>query len=397
MEKIAQEKRKGVALLIETSNSYARGLLRGIRDYEKVNKSWSIFLSEHSRGNPDPYWLRNWKGDGIIARIENEIVASAIKISGLPVVDVSASRKIPNLLWVETNDKAIAELAAEHLVHCGLKNFAYCGDPYFNWSKWRNQHFKKTLNNFGFNCYEYQLNCHGINKLGWLEELKRLSRWLISLPKPIGIMACYDICGQQIIETCKNINLAVPDEVSVIGVDNDELLCELSDPPLSSIIPNAHYTGYKAAELLDRLMNGEKISKTKYLIDPIGISPRQSTDILKVEDKYIADALKFINENIEKDIKIKDILSNIPLSRRVFERRFFKIFKRSPYEEIMRLKLLKVKQLLVETDLPIYLIAKKTGFNYLEYMSSLFKKKFGIPPSHYRVKNRYHKYPASTE
>ncbi len=397
MEKIVKKRRKRIALLIETSNSYARGLLRGIRDYEKFHKSWSIFLIEHSRGQPDLFWLKNWEGDGIIARIENENVAKGILESGLPVIDVSAGRYIPNLVWVETNDRMIAQLASEHLISCGLKNFAFCGDPYFNWSKFRYKNFKEFLNDSGYNCYKYELSSQGKNKLGWGEERKKMSNWLISLPKPIGIMACYDICGQQIIESCRSVDINVPDEVAVIGVDNDELLCELSDPPLSSVIPDTHQTGYKAAQLLDQLIRKEKIYYTKYLIDPIGVAGRQSTNVLTIKDKYIADAVKFINENINKNITVGDILSNIPLSRRVFERRFIKEVNRSPYEEIIRLKLLKVEKLLIETDLPLHLIAEKTGFKYLEYMSSLFKKKIGIPPSHYRVKYKYHKYPSLSE
>jgi len=327
-----QKDRKRIALLIETSNSYARGLLRGIRDYDKFHKSWSIFLVEHSRGNPDLFWLKNWEGDGIIARIENENIAKTILESGLPAVDLSAGRYIPNLVWVETNDELIASLAAEHLIDCGLKNFAFCGDPYFNWSKWRQKHFEKFINDFGYKCFIYELSSQSKNKLGWLEERNKMSEWLISLPKPIGIMACYDICGQQVIEACRSVGINVPDEVAVIGVDNDELLCELSDPPLSSIMPDAHQTGYKAAELLDQILGKEKIFYTKYLIDPIGVVGRNSTNVLSIKDKHIADAVKFINENLDKNIKIKDILSQIPLSRRVFERRFKKELNRTPYE-----------------------------------------------------------------
>lgn len=383
------ENRKKIALLIETSNSYARGLLHGIRDYTRIHKSLSIYLGEHSRGNPDPLWLKDWPGDGVIARIENKKIAEAVIKSGLPAVDVSAGRYIPDIPWVETNDEIISKLAAEHLTGCGLKNFAYCGDPYFNWSKWRNQHFKRIINDLGFKCYEYKLNSHGDSRLGLLEEQEKISNWLISLPKPIGVFACYDICGQQLIEACRSVDIIVPDEVAVLGFDNDELLCDLSDPPLSSIIPNTHKTGYKAAELLDRIIDGEKISGEKFLIEPIGITNRQSTDILAIKDEYVVKAIKYIHNNLDKDIVVQDLLKGIPLSRRVFEKRFIKILNRSPYEEIIRLKLMKVKQLLLETDLPLHKIAEKVGFKYIEYLSSLFHKKVGLPPSHYRVKYKY--------
>lgn len=392
-KEVIKEKRK-IALIIETSNSYARGLLHGIRDYTRTHKNWSIYLGEHSRGRSKLFWLKKWSGDGIIARIENKNIADVILESRLPTIDVSSGRYIPSLIWVETNDEAIAKLAAEHLISCGLKNFAYCGDPYFNWSKWRKQHFKKFIGDLGYKCYEYEFNTRGDSKLGWLEEQNRLSNWVISLPKPIGIMACYDICGQKLIEACRYFGIIVPDEVAIIGVDNDDLLCDLADPPLSSVIPNTYQTGYKAAELLDKLIDGENSSNNTYLIDPIGIATRQSTNILAIKDKFVADAIKFIHDNFYKNIAVKDFLKDIPLSRRVFERRFYKELNRTPYEEIIRLKLTRVKQLLIETDLPLYLIAKQAGFKYIEYMSSLFKKKFGMPPSHYRVKHKY-KYPTA--
>jgi len=386
---LLKEKRR-VALIIETSNSYARGLLHGIRSYTRINKNWSIYIVEHGRGKPQPSWLKNWKGDGIIARIENKEVANIVLESGLPTIDVSAGRYIPNLILVETNDKEITKLAIGHLLSCGLKNFAYCGDDYFNWSKWRRQNFKKITSGLDYKCFEYDFNTRGDSKNGWVEEQIKLTSWIESLPKPIGIMACYDICGQKLSEACRESNITVPDEVAIIGVDNDDLLCDLADPPLSSVIPNTYLTGYKAAQLLEKLMSGKNISHSTHLIEPIGIAQRQSTNIIAVKDKFVAKAIEFIHKNFHKSITVEDCLNNIPVSRRVLERRFYKELNRTPYEEIIRLKLTKVKQLLVETNLPLYLIAEKTGFKHIEYMSSLFKKKIGMPPSHFRVKNRIH-------
>src|SRR6516225_7633555 len=142
---VKRGRRPDVALLIETSNSYARGLLRGIRAYIREHRSWSIYLGEHRRGDPAPQWLKKWRGDGIIARIENEAIAEAVIASGLPAIDVSAARLIPDLLFVETDDAAIARLAAEHLLQRGFRHFGYCGDRSFLWSNWRAEYFHRYI------------------------------------------------------------------------------------------------------------------------------------------------------------------------------------------------------------------------------------------------------------
>ena len=149
-------RRRKVALLIETSNAYARGLLDGVIDYVRQHQAWSINLPEQERGAPPPNWLARWRGDGIIARIETEQIARAVTKTKLPAVDVSAARHVPDIPWVETDDQAIARLAAEHLLQRGYKNLAYCGDPGFNWSVWRGQHFKQIAGEAGCECEVYE-------------------------------------------------------------------------------------------------------------------------------------------------------------------------------------------------------------------------------------------------
>ena len=242
-----------VALLVETSNSYARGILRGVVDYAREHGRWSVYLGEHRRGDQPPPWLERWDGDGVIARIENGRIARAVARCGRPAVDVSAARLLPELPWVETDDRAIAAMAADHLLGCGLRQFGYCGDGQFNWSNWRRDHFRACLRRKGYDCAVYQAPPGGND---WEREEDDLAGWLRALPKPAGVMACYDIRGRQVLDACRRGGIRVPDEVAVIGVDNDELLCELSDPPLSSVRPDTRRTGYRAAQLLNRLMNG---------------------------------------------------------------------------------------------------------------------------------------------
>jgi LacI family transcriptional regulator len=201
-------------------------------------------------------------------------------------------------------------------------------------------------------------------------------------------MAAYDYRGQQVLDACLRLAIAVPDEVAVIGVDNDELLCELSHPPMSSVIPNTHRTGYEAADLLDRMMNGHRAPSETYLIAPLGITTRQSTDVLAIEDRNVARAVAYIRSHACKRIAVDDVLRAVPQARRLLERRFKKLLGRTPHEEILRVQLDRVKALLAQTDLPLSEIAERCGFTHVEYLSVVFRKKAGLPPSQYRAKHR---------
>jgi len=197
-------------------------------------------------------------------------------------------------------------------------------------------------------------------------------------------MACYDIKAQQLLDICRELEIAVPEEAAVIGVDNDRTLCALADPPLSSVICNSRRAGYEAASLLDRVMSGESVSPDAILIEPLGIETRQSTDILAIDDPHVAVALRFIREQACRGINVGDVLSRVPISRRVLESRFGKLLGRTPHQEITRRRIAHVKRLLMETELPLSTIATRTGFQHDEYMTVAFKKQVGLPPSKYR-------------
>jgi LacI family transcriptional regulator len=379
-------KRRKVALLIETSNAYARGLLQGVVRYIREHSPWSFYIPEQGRGDIPPSWLANWQGDGIIARIENVAIARSVAASGLPAVDVSAARLLPFLPWVETDDQAISRLAAEHLLDRGFKHFGFCGDARFNWSNWRADHFEKAIQQARRQCHHYRSS---ISPLAPLEEqVSDIARWLRKLPKPVAVMACYDIRGQQVLDACRSAGLAVPDEVAVIGVDNDALLCDLSSPPLSSVIPNTQRTGYEAAALLDQMMSGKSLPPGPHLVGPLGVATRQSTDVLAIADRHIAQAARYIREHACEHINIEAVLKVVPLSRRKFETRFKKLLGHTPHEEITRVRMNRVKELLTETELTLAEIAERTGFEHVEYLSAAFKKKVGLPPNRYRTRNQ---------
>lgn len=379
-------RRRLVALLIEQSNAYARGLLEGINSYSQQHENWSICLPEQVRGASPPSWLENWKGDGIIARIESKAMADAIRQKGGPVIDVSAARLVEGVPWVETNDEQIANLAADHLIEKGFRHFGFCGDLAFNWSTWRGDSFSRKIEKSGLFCSVFS----GVIKpeRTWMDERTELSKWVRALPKPVGIMCCFDIKAQQLLDICREQSISVPEEVAVIGVDNDRLLCDLSTPSLSSVIPDTHQTGYVAARLLDQMMSGQEVEPVAHLIRPLGVESRQSTDILAIDDQDIAAAIRLIRDNACAGITVTEILKRVPISRRMLESRFKKIVGRSPHQEIRRIKIAQVKRLLIETDQSIREIAWKTGFEHAEYLSVAFKRSVGVTPKDFRLSER---------
>jgi LacI family transcriptional regulator len=375
-----------VALLVETSNTYARGLLQGIVSYIHEHRPWSLYLAEHSRGERLPSWLGRWKGDGVIARIENASIAATVRKLGAPTVDMSAARLIPSLPWVETDDVAVARIAADHLLERGFRHFAFLSDKRYNWSRGREQNFVRLIQEAGHDCSVHYCSVGPTQEGEVLAE--GIGAWIAQLPKPLGIMAAYDFLGQQALDACRWRAIHVPDEVAVIGVDNDEVFCALSDPPMSSVILDTHRTGYEAAALLDRMMAGERIHGEGRLFTPLGVAARRSTDALAVEDRDLVQAVRFIREHACEGISLKEVLKGVPMSRRVLESRFQRIVGRTPHAEILRVQLNQVKILLRESGLTMEQIAERTGFTHVEYLSSVFRKKEGMPPSRYRALNQ---------
>ncbi|HMO64066.1 MAG TPA: DNA-binding transcriptional regulator, partial [Verrucomicrobiota bacterium] len=372
-----------VALIVETSNAYARELLHGVRAWMGGHGSWSVYLAEHGRGDAPPPWLEGWRGHGILARIETPAIARAVVASGLPVVDLSAARLVPDVPWFETDDRAIARVAAEHLRGRGFTHFGYCGDARFNWSNWRGEAFVSRLAADGLACRVFaagRARADG-REHDWEADQAALARWLRGLPKPVAVFAGYDIRAVQVLEACRRLGAQIPDEIAVLGVDNDELLCSLADPPLSSVIPDVRRTGYEAAALLDRLMQGERVPPAGRLFAPA----RQSTDVVAVDDRHVSAAARLIREHACEGLTVAELLKQVPLSRRVLEQRFRRLLGRSPHEHILQTRLERVKQLLVETELPLAQVAERTGFAHVEYLSVAFKKHAGVPPSDYRA------------
>ncbi len=372
-----------VALLIETSNSYARELLQGVRAWVRENGGWTIRLTEQGRGAAVPDWLQSgWDGHGVIARVESAAIARRLLATGLPVIDVSAA--LPTLVFprVATAAAGVAELAADHLAQRGLRSFAYCGDRRFHWARRRGEAFAVAARARGGSCALFAPAPGTVD-----EEIETIARWLAGLPRPVGVFACLDRRGQQILAACRQAGLDVPGEISVIGVHNDELLCELCDPPLSSVIPNARRAGHAAAALLARAMRGRRVPVELHEIAPVGVAARQSTDLGAIGDPRIAQVLRVMQERAASGINVADVLRTVPMARTALERRFKSLLGTSPHAHLRCLRMERVRELLVRTSLPVGEIAAATGFEHAEYLSAMFRRECGLTPREYRAQH----------
>ena len=276
-------------------------------------------------------------------------------------------------------------MAAEHLLERGFRHFAYCGypkTPINGWSEEREQAFVNYLRKKGFPINVFR--GHHKNARRWALFQRSLGAWLLSLPKPIGIMAANDNRGRHVVEVCRTYKLQVPDEVAVIGVDNDQLLCQLVSPALSSVEQGAQIIGYEAAALLDQMMFGKKPAKRRFVVDPKGIVTRQSSDVLAIDDPLVARALSFIQQNAMKGIKVPDVVNSVAVSRSSLELRVKKALGCTLHSAIRKAQLARARTLIAETAMPLKQVADSTGFKSVQHMTALFGDAFGSSPAKFR-------------
>jgi len=368
-----------VTLLIESSHEYGRGLLSGIARYCRFHGPW-IFNYEPKGQEKVKLGFHDPDVDGVISHDSGQIIAThrSIKLG---------------TYHITTDHEGIANMAADYFLRKGYKNFAYCGldDKKLglcgvnkvSWSFQRGEFFKKRLIREGFDLHLYPLP-KSKRQCIWDNEREFVVNWLRTLPKPIALFACNDIRSRNVSEACAIEGLRVPEDVAILGVDNDALLCELSNPSLSSIALSAEKAGYLAAELLDKLMAGKKIKPQSIKVKPTHVMERHSTDTLAIEDDQVVNALRFIHLNSKKPIQVSDVVDATTLSRRALERRFKTFLGCSILDEIRRVHLEEIVKMLIETRLSIEQIGNVMGYSSVSNMRSYFKKVKGVSPSEYR-------------
>lgn len=287
---------------------------------------------------------------------------------------------------VSTNNQRIAVLAAAHLLERNLSSFAYCGvasrtiDP---WNELRQEAFVSHVKSAGYSCLVFRERRSASRS--WEQLQERLVSWLSDLPKPLGLMAANDARARHVLEACRRLGLRVPEDVAVIGVDNDELICNLAYPPLTSIVQGTEEIGHRAAELLDRLMNRRVRKLTHLLVDPVGVITRESTDLVATEDVVASAALVFIRQHACEGIQVGDVARAAGVSRSTLDERFRRVVGRTVHEEIQRIQFSAAQQLLTTTNLPVEEVAQRAGFSSAQYMNAVFQRVLSQTPGQYRV------------
>ncbi len=381
-------KRPRIIALLDVARGYERALLKGIWEYANLHGPWRFlrrapyYQQFCGLREDDLKRLADYEPDGIITPIQPE--SRFIATLGLPAIIAPGLETVPGMINIVNDDAAIGAMGAEHFRELGLRQFAFAGFDGQPWSVDRMTGFQKQLSRRGFTAQCRLVPFHP-NRPAAAHGRVALARWLEELPKPVGLMACNDEFALSLCELCRERDLQVPDQVAILGVDNDEVNCELSSPPLSSIAILAQRAGHEAARLLDRMLRKKQKSAGRTVIArPSHVVRRASTDLMTVGDAEVAEALRFIRQNKQAPIQVADLLAHLQVSRRILERRFQQVLGRSPHKEILRVRMEWVKQLLAGTDLTLPVIAERTGFPHPEYMGVVFRKATGQTPGQYR-------------
>jgi LacI family transcriptional regulator len=374
-----------VILLIESSRGSGRALLCGITKYAHDHGPWSFYWKP---GGLETVWPRLGvlDADGIIMRDAGKL--DEVLALGIPAVVVGHRAKgISGIVNAVSDCESIARMAAEHLLGCGFKNFAFCGLAKNSfeqtwWSQLREDHFKQLVVKAGFKSPPRCILAP--ESQSWQADRRALSKWLASLPKPLGVMACNDDCGLQVMEACKLSGLSVPDAVGIVGVDNDEVICGLTDPPMSSVMVHFEKAGYRAAEVLNRMMRRSKGIPPKIVIPASHVVIRRSTDSVAIENPHLSRSLRFIRDHSRKAIVVNDVAKAAGISRRALERLFRREMGFSILDEIHRARADGIARLLLETQLSIRQIADSLGFEDSQHFARYFRAAKKTSPSAYR-------------
>jgi LacI family transcriptional regulator len=383
---------KKVALRFSLNSDYTRRIVRGVISYMHKHGPWEIDIR-----NQEPFsftsWkeLKSWEGDGIIAPVHFQNHLDMLMKKGVPVVNTADSQLEMPFPTIHFDDEAIGRMAAEHLLQHKLDRFAFIGPKEFGYSTLRCESFAaflKEQNAPCTKCWIRPVTSSSIQLLddSWTEDNYYLDA-LKQLEPPVGIFAANDQVGYGILRACRQLELRSPEDICLIAVDDDELLCNMAWPNLSSIALAAEDFGYQAARMLDQQMRGEELPQHKVVIRPTGVVMRNSSDFLTVEDRYVADSLRYIRNHAHRYIDVSDVMSVIPISRRSLERRFQDVVGHGVYKEISRCHIERARELLLSTDYAISRIARDSGFNSTNRFEDTFRKETGMSATAYRKKN----------
>jgi len=380
-----------VAILVDTSSTWGRNIIAGVISYTRTHGRWNIFVE--ARGMEESMQVpRGWHGEGVIARIGSAAMAAHLRSKRIPVVNVSGIELPgPGFSQVSTDLVASARLAVDHFLERGFRHFAYFSLSGLDYVARHQQAFVEAVKSSGGDFASLTVKPQAGAEPDWRLDLVKLGEWVKSLPKPVAVL-CWNASGaREMIFACQEVGLQVPEEVAVLSQSDDDVLCEAAQIPISGVRVAASVIGFQAAKLLDHLMHGLKPPKQPLFIAPHSIASRQSTDTFAVRDPALIKALSFIRQQATLPVLVSDVAKHAGVSRRALERKFLEVLLRSPAEELRRHQLDRVRQLLTETDLPMPLVAEKSGFGSQAYLSAIFRKHFNQTPMRYRREARQRK------
>ena len=375
---------KRIAIVIELAVGYREDVIRGILRYMTTRPDW-IYQGCEPR-NEELHALRKWHPDGIIAGYHDQSVQRLLRGFSLPTIDVFNWFDLPNSTRVGIDDVGVGKLAAEFFLQRGFKNLAMIGETSAIFAMQRRDGFIAALNAAG-------LPCHRIGDVArptvsWSVAFrttpdKTLRKWLRGLPKPVGIFATDDDWALALSELCSQEGLQIPDQVAILGVDNEQLLCQMSRPPLSSIDTGAERVGWEAADALARIFDGDT-TPNLILLAPLRVVERQSTDVFAIDDPEILSAVRYIQSNAHRGISVSEVLRAVPTRRRTLEHRFRALLGRSILDEIQRCRVARAKSLLATTDIKLSVVAQRSGFSSAGRLCRVFRQVTKETPAQFR-------------
>jgi LacI family transcriptional regulator len=387
-----------VAVLIPLALKGHRDVFEGILRYARRHGPWRLYRMEGRPGEQGLLDLRRWGCTGIITgpcSLDEARLISRVKVP-VAVFEPSAEMRVPrhplsNRPRLVFDSHAAGRQAARYFVDRHYTRFAFVGEPHdLYWSRERGQGFRETAEAAGGVCAVYP-GPDAAERRDWAVEQPRMKAWLKALPKPVALFAAMDGRARQVLDACMAAGVTVPDEVAVLGVDDDPFICEATFPTLSSMQTNGQQAGYLLARHLDALMRGKRPRTQTFFVAPVRVITRRSTDATAIPDPRVARALEYIwREAADRPIHVPDVVRLLGSSRRFAEIHFKAVVGRTIMEEIRRVKLERVCALLAETSLSIGEIARQCGFARESHLAFLFRKRFGSSMSTYRSATRTH-------
>jgi LacI family transcriptional regulator len=377
-----------ILILIDYSSEFSRELLKGIIQYSKDFGPWTFYrLPSYYKSlygkEGIVKWAKKWGADAIIAQWDTE-GRTLLKELDIPVILQNYKERSGYFSNLTGDYTGTGAMAARFFSQKGFKNFAFYGNKDVIWSMERRDGFKNEVEKIGGRFYSLEVESIEDNQME--NGYSHLDEWLLSLPKPIALFACDDNFALQVTETCKINNINIPNDISLLGVDNDELICNLSDPPISSIVLDVQKGGYEAGRLLHQLIRKERSEPFNIVVNPVRIEARLSTEKYVVTNKNIMTVIKYIEENFASDISITDFTKLVPLSRRLLEIKFKEELGTSIYQFIINFRIEYFANLLLTTDQPLYELALQSGFNDCKNISRTFKKLKNCTPLEFKHK-----------